>query len=353
MPVRQNRFPVIDADGHVIEPMQDLIPFLGEGLSGGNLSGSGTYTLFPSLDGWFRASNLTSPGRRDRPDPEVWLSFLDDCGIERTVLYPTAGLAAGLIQDAAWAVTLCRAYNSWLHATYTRVSPRFQGVALLPVQDVAAAAQELRRAHEELGFPAAMLCANTVLGKGYGHADFWPLYAEAERLGVALAVHGAPSRGLGFDYLTTFIETHTLEHPVAAMIQLTNMTFQGVFEAFPGLRVAYLECGAGWMPYMMDRLDEEYERRGERWAPRLTKRPSEYLRGGQVYVSIESEERTLPYVLELFGEDHVFFASDYPHERSRAEYLPDIPELEARADLSDAAKRKILADNARRFYRLD
>ena len=40
MPVRQNRFPVIDADGHVIEPLQDLIPFLGEGFAGGNLSGS-------------------------------------------------------------------------------------------------------------------------------------------------------------------------------------------------------------------------------------------------------------------------------------------------------------------------
>jgi uncharacterized protein len=267
--MRQNRFPVIDADGHVIESQQELIGHLGEGFSGGNLSGSGTYTLFPSLDGWFRASNLTSPGRRDTPDPDRWLSFLDDCGIERTVLYPTAGLAAGLIQDPTWAAILCRAYNSWLHATYTRTSPRFLGVALLPVQDVAAAVQELRRASQELGFPAGMLCSNTVLGKGYGHADFWPLYVEAERLGVALAVHGAPSRGLGFDYFTTFLETHALEHPVAAMIQLTNMTFQGVFEEYPGLRVAFLECGAGWMPYMMDRFDEEYERRGQKWAPRL------------------------------------------------------------------------------------
>src|ERR671933_2800517 len=130
------------------------------------------------------------------------------------------------------------------------------------------------------------------------------------------------------------------------MIHLTNMTFQGVFEAFAGLRVAYLECGAGWMPYMMDRLDEEYERRGQKWAPRLTKLPSEYLCGGQVYVSVEAQERTLPYVLELFGEDHVFFASDYPHERPRPAYLDDIPRFAERADLSERAKRKILADNA-------
>jgi predicted TIM-barrel fold metal-dependent hydrolase len=61
----------------------------------------------------------------------------------------------------------------------------------------------------------------------------------------------------------------------------------------------------------------------------------------------------LPYVLELFGEDHIFFASDYPHERQRAQYREDIPGIEARADITDTAKRKILADNARRFYRLN
>ena len=71
-----------------------------------------------------------------------------------------------------------------------------------------------------------------------------------------------------------------------------------------------------------------------------------------MYVSLESEERTLPYVLELFGEDHIFFASDYPHERQRSQYLGDIPGIEARADISDSAKRKILAGNAKRFYRL-
>ena len=45
--------------------------------------------------------------------------------------------------------------------------------------------------------------------------------------------------------------------------------------------------------------------------------------------------------IKLFGEDHVFFASDYPHERARADFLPDIPGLAAREDVSDSAKRKI------------
>lgn len=124
-----------------------------------------------------------------------------------------------------------------------------------------------------------------------------------------------------------------------------------MFELFPDLRVAYLEAGAGWIPYMMDRLDEDFERRGKKWAPRLKRLPSEYIKKS-VYVSLESEERTLPYVLQIFGDDNIFFASDYPHERQRAQYLKDIPELEEREDIADTSKRKILADNALRFYRL-
>ena len=57
-------------------------------------------------------------------------------------------------------------------------------------------------------------------------------------------------------------------------------------------------------------------------------------------------------MLKLFGEDYVFFASDYPHERTRADFLPDIPKLAAREDISDTAKGKIFSDNAKRFYGL-
>ena len=352
--MRQNPYPVIDGDGHVVERTGELLEFLGGKYAGTSKDQNwpDTFSLFPSLDGWARLSNMSSPGQRDYPDCASWISFLDECGIEKTVVYPTAGLAFGLIQDPSWAVELARTYNSWLHARYMKKTPRILGAALIPVHDVKAAVIEMRRAREDLGMPAAILPSVTSLGKGYGHESFFPIYEEASRLNMALAVHGAPSRGLGFDYLDTFIEVHSLEHPLPLIIQLTNMVFQGVFELYPELRVAYLEAGCGWVPFMMDRLDEEYARRGKKWAPRLKHPPSQYITSGSVYASIESEERTLPYVIQIFGEDHIFFASDYPHERSRSEFLSDIPELSAREDISDSAKHKILAENARRFYRL-
>ena len=133
---------------------------------------------------------------------------------------------------------------------------------------------------------------------------------------------------------------------------LTSLMFDGAFERYPNIRWAFLEAGIGWVPYMMDRLDEEWERRGQRWAPTLRRKPSEYLRQGNVYVSCEIEERTLPYVVDVLGGDQILWASDYPHEREHEEYLSDIPAFAARTDLSEETKRKILRDNAVRLYEL-
>jgi predicted TIM-barrel fold metal-dependent hydrolase len=344
------QFRVIDADGHCVEredQIAEFIEYRGRPLRGVE-QGVGAMPLFPSLDGWFRpAGDALAAG-----NAAAWKSFLDDTGIELTVLYPTAGLAYGLIQDREWAIALGRAYNDWLHRYYLQADPRFRAMALVPVQDVSAAVTELRRAVTELGLSGAVLPSANVLHKGYGHHEFDPLYAEAERLDVPLAIHGAPSKGWGFDYFDKFIQTHAMEHPIPLMIQMTSMLFDGVFERFPRLRVAFLEAGCAWIPFMMDRLDEEFERRGARWCPDLKRTPSGVLTSGQVYVSCEVEERSLPYVVERMGADHIFFPSDYPHERQREQFLGDIPEFLERTDLTDEVKRKILTDNAIRFYRL-
>jgi predicted TIM-barrel fold metal-dependent hydrolase len=65
-------------------------------------------------------------------------------------------------------------------------------------------------------------------------------------------------------------------------------------------------------PYWMERLDEEYEKRAAQ-APLLKGKPSEYMTNGQIFYSCESEEDTLPYVLERAGEEIILYASDYAH----------------------------------------
>lgn len=343
------RHRVIDSDGHCVErdaEIAEYAAYRGVPLKGSG--GIGAMPFFPSLDGWFRvASDKLAAG-----DPDTWIRFLDETGIEATVLHPTSGLAFGLVQDPCWSESLARAYNDWLAARYMKADPRMKAVALVPLHRPEKAVDELRRAVEELGMCGAVLPAATVLGKSYGHRDFHPIFKEAERLDCVITFHGAPSKGLGFDHFDKFIQVHTLEHPFAIMIQFTSMMFEGVFELFPDVRFAFFEAGIGWVPYMLDRMNEEYEKRGRRWAPLLTREPAAYVEHGNVYFSAEVEEGTIEYAATVVGEDRIMFASDFPHERDYEEFKEDPGILAARTDVSDALKTKILFDNANRFYRL-
>lgn len=341
-------YPVIDADGHVFETDEALYEFLPTRYR--SLPRFKSYSFFPSLDGFQRG--FAVPGKVAELDPERWRQFQREAQIDISVLYPTGGLALGLIQDPEWSVSVAQAYNDWLYHTYTKDYPSFKGVALLPVHNPQAAADELKRARRELGFVAGLLPAVTSLMTGYGDRRFDPIYRAAEEIGVPLTVHGAPSRGLGFDFLSKFIQVHTLEHPVAIFIQFTSMVFEGVFERFPGLNVAFLEAGSGWLPYFIDRMDEEYEKPYRFQAPELHHTPREIIRRGQVWVTAEVEERLLPAVLEQFNEDCVMWPSDFPHERRPAEFMGDVPELLKRSDLAADQKRKILSVNPARFYGL-
>ena len=186
-----------------------------------------------------------------------------------------------------------------------------------------------------------------------GNPIYYPLYEEAQRLGCVLCLHATVTNPSGpeIDPFERMIESHTLVHPFGQMRQLTSLIFQGVFERFPDLTLASLEARASWVPFFMERLDEEYSWRGAEEAPEVSMPPSQYFRNGRIYVSCEPDEALLPQVLNFVGEDYFVYASDYPHPDS--EFPGSITTLAERGDLSDSAKAKLLGENGRRLYGLD
>ena len=335
-------FPVVDADGHVTESQDQLLKYLDEPYR----RRPANFPFVPQ-DGWDR--RLLGTIGEWAGDAQTWLKALDRGGMETAVLFPTLGLFMSFLRDTEWAVALCRAYNTLMHEEFIRVSPRLQAVALLPVQDPAAAAVELRRAVRELGMVGAMLAADGshLLGDG----RFTPLYEEAQRLDTVLAVHASGSHlgGAGVDLFPRFIQAHTCSHAFGQMRQFTSIIFEGIPERFPDLRLAFLEAGCGWAPYWMERMDDEYAKRAVE-APVLKKKPSEYVRSGKIYFSCEAGEWLLPQAVKLIGENQIVYASDYPHWDNS--FPESIDEIRDRGDLSDTQKRKILGDNARRMYGL-
>ena len=132
--------------------------------------------------------------------------------------------------------------------------------------------------------------------------------------------------------------------------QLLSLIAEGVFDQFPGLRVALIEGGWTWLPSLMWRFDKEWKglRREIPWVRRP---PSEYIRE-HVRLTLQPldappDPAQLLQVVEQLGSDELLmFSTDYPH------WHFDAPEEALPAGLPDGLLRQLLSENARGFYRL-
>jgi uncharacterized protein len=285
---------------------------------------------------------------------------MDAEGLDLAVLFPTRGLfVLGLDTPAMvgpdgleppLAAAIARAYNNWLH-DFCRVHPdRFVGAGMLAPHDVDAAVAEARRCVEELGFKAVFLSPGTVNRRPWHHAAYDPLWAECERLGVAVGFHGGGQNHLRPDFSLEVFDKlmmwHTFSQPLGIMATAVSLTAGGVCERFPTIRFALLEGNCSWAPWLFYRLDEHYEWLGKLDAPELTMKPSDYFRRN-CWLSVEADEETVRQYVEVFGDDNLVFSTDYPHADSK---YPGAVKSFLTLPLSESAKRKILWDNWSRLY---
>jgi predicted TIM-barrel fold metal-dependent hydrolase len=103
-------------------------------------------------------------------------------------------------------------------------------------------------------------------------------------------------------------------------------------------------------------MDEHYEKHAlrdelKKEVPYLAMEPSEYVKAGNVFVTCEPDEKTLPDCIRHAGEDLPMYASDYPHGDSK--FPESVKLLRSREDLPPGVKEKILGRNAARFYNLN
>jgi predicted TIM-barrel fold metal-dependent hydrolase len=329
---------VIDADGHIVEKDKDIRAYLPEP----HCRRQGALLPSEGLD--------TSMGGRlgglENNDIPTRLKDMDREGIDISVLFPTGSFSLTKFIEHDYAVAYARAYNDFI-ADVCKQSPRLKGIALLPLQDLDASVDELNRAVTKLGL-VAVAVASQGMKEHLGSQRFWPLYDEIQRLNVPLCVHNRRAGPTGENRFDSFLYMHTIGRPVETFIQFAGLIYGGVAERFSKLRIGFLECGVGWVPYWMERMDEEWEKRGKVETPLCKRKPSEYVRRGNWFFAAEPEEELLPYVIERIGDDKILFASDYPHWDGMFPHV--VSTIRGRKDISDSAKEKILGENAVRFY---
>jgi predicted TIM-barrel fold metal-dependent hydrolase len=304
----------------------------------------------------FRVKEDGSPVNEHRDlatDPRERLQDMDRDGIERGLLFPSAGLYLPSVEEAAYAVALCRAYNNWLYDYCAADRKRLMGVGVIPVQDINAAVVETRRCIKELGFKAMFVRPNPVKGRTLSDTYYDPLYKALVELSVPLMIHegsGAYLPTAGADrFAGEWFFTHTVSHPLEQMLSSLGLICKGTLERHPELQVVFLESGAGWLPYWLWRMDEHYEILPFQ-VPWLKMKPSDYFRR-QCHTSFEPDETRLGEVISSVGAERVLFASDYPHWDAKLSGSPQV--VMRRPDLNSDTQRKIMGENAARLLRLD
>ena len=249
-----------------------------------------------------------------------------------------------------YAAALSRAINDWQIAEWLDKEPRLRASILIPYENAELAAEEIHRLGEHPGFVQILILHRT--REPLGRRKYWKIYEAAEKYDLPIGIHFG---GMGGSAITShgfpsyYLEDHTvMAH--ALQCQVISMVCEGIFERFPGLRVALIEGGFAWLPTLMWRLDKHWNRLKEE-VPFLTRKPSEYIRQHMRVTTQPMEEPPkLEYLLQVIkhlgSDDMLMFATDYPH------WDYDSPDLAFPAKFPKQLKERIYYDNARSFYRL-
>ncbi|HEX3538336.1 MAG TPA: amidohydrolase family protein [Stellaceae bacterium] len=282
-------------------------------------------------------------------DPDLRLKDQDRDGIQAEVLYGVLGATMRLNDDEAAAEVL-RIYNEWL-AGFCKAHPdRYAGLANIPNHSVEAAVGEIERVARRGNVKGLEISRRHDMTPLW---DPWwnPVWDAAAASGLPMHFHtiGGPRRD--FSQLTgkvllaaraasiTSFQMHMAE-------VLMSIIFAGVLEHRPNLKVVIGESGTGWIPYILDRMDAEWEDQFKELD--LTMKPSEYWRR-QCYATYQSDPIGVKLIDEL-GVDNIMWGSDFPHPDG---IYPDSQEYIQKelGHLPEATRKKIVCDNAAKLYR--
>jgi uncharacterized protein len=360
---RYEDFFIVDIDAHHYETesfkaiaeyiedpvMRDQAKY--QGFGGAGITGGGNYqplggrvTRYPG-----RRREKTPPGlNRDIVLTKKWM---DAIGIDVLNLFPTPMLGLGFTPRVDVEVALARAYNRWLCDEVLAQEPRIRSSLYLPMNDPDAAYKVVEDFAGRKGVVGFTVC--TARHKPLYDNAYMKVYAAVEERGLPLNFHsqfgGASDQSLNL--CNRFMAAHALGFSWFNILHCTNWLVNGMPERFPKLKIIWIESGLAWIPFLMQRLDNEWMMRSSE-VPLLKRRPSDYMR--EMYYSTQPMEmvhnrEALELTFKMINaETQLCYASDYPHwDMDLPSTIYDLPFL------SETAKRNILGGNSKRVFNLE
>jgi uncharacterized protein len=359
-------FPIIDVDSHHFETehFSEIVkyiddPVIRQLLEASSIAGYRGVGALPAGLGYqdYGGRIMREPLRKlertePKPHRDVTLTrrWMDSMGVDIAILFPTPMLHLGLHPQVEVEVALSNAYNRWLVEHVLAAEPRIRSMLYLPFNDPAATYQVVKEFTGKPGVVGFMVTSNRY--RPVHHNDYMKTYALLEEANLPLAFHGAYNwNDQSLLMVNRFISAHALGFVWHNLVHLTNWVINGIPERFPKLKVLWIESGLAWLPFIMQRLDNEYMMRTAD-APELKRLPSEYIR--DMYYTNQPMEKTGDMALlettfrVIKAETQLLYSSDYPHwDFDLPSVIYDLPFL------NEAQKRQILGGNALRVFGMD
>jgi predicted TIM-barrel fold metal-dependent hydrolase len=273
------------------------------------------------------------------------LKEMDEAGIDLQVLSHSIPGLQGV--DAATGVPLARRANDRLDEAVHAHPNRFAAFAALPTADPRAAADELERTVNELGFKGAMVNGMTA---GVFHDDerFWPIYERAQALDVPIYIHPAfPHPAVVEAYYKDYAQRHPgilragWGFTVETATQGVRFVLSGVFDAYPGLKIILGHLGEG-LPFHLWRISHGLR-------ATMSEKSFRDIFCEHFYVTTSgffSDPALLCCVMEM-SIDRILFSVDYPFVDN-----PPGTKWTETVPLSGEDKEKLLSGNAKRLLKL-
>ena len=287
-------------------------------------------------------------GTRRLTDPVLRIKDQDRDGIQAEVLFGILGAGARL-NDGDAATEMMRIYNDWLADFCDSQPERFAGLASIPNHDVAAAAAEIERVVKR-GALRGLEVANSLDMKPLFDPDWDPLWKAVAGAGLPLHFHTIGAKKPDFESMPPLQArqahaVHITGFQLAMARILMEIIYSGVLETYPSLNVVIAESGIGWIPYILERMDMEWEEQYKDLT--LKMKPSAYWHR-QCRATYQSDETGLR-LLDILGEDNIMWGSDFPHPDGVWPDSQSFIEKEL-GHLPEATRHKLICGNAAKLY---
>jgi len=291
----------------------------------------------------------------DDPETDVArrISDLDEDGIDAELIFPNGpALGAFWTPDPKFALAQFRIYNEWSAELTRPHRHRMKMAAGVATADIDLAIREIEHiaglGFDVVALPGAPEPQNKE--RKYNHPDFDRLWAAIQDTDMTMVFHVATAgdpraaRGAGGAIINRAHSHMTVVDPIAALCA------SGILDRFTKLRFVSVEAGVGWIPSLLDQMDETY-RKHHMWVrPKLAHGlPSDYFRahGGATF----EEDRSGMLLVEPYNlENNFMWANDYPHHEGTFPHSAEAIEREL-GHLREDTREKILGLNAARFFK--